>query len=344
MSRGSQSNRQAVVPVPAVRLLEGVVSEHKAGAAACRPPRAQAGEEPCAAVEHVYKLGDSTVVQRVVLRPGSRRLDFETSYNWKEDAAMLRTSFPVAVSATDATFEVQFGHIARPTHQNTSWDFAKDEVPAHKWADLSQRDYGVALLNDSKYGYKVKGSTLDLDLLRSCRYPKTAEQPEHAYTDQEQFHFTYSLFPHLGDHATGRVARAAYELNCPVREAPSSAPAAAGAASSLLGPAMSLLSVDTPDVIVETVKLAERDTFGTTKLVVRLYETAGGRVQASLGFGLRVASVTETNLLEQPLAGGSPLVVEAGHVVRLVFEPLQIKTIVVELVGVGSPTDAAARL
>ena len=106
---------------------------------------------------------------------------------------MLRTSFPVAVHADEATYEIQFGHIRRPTHRNTTWDLASDEVAAHNWADLSQSDYGVALLNDCKYGHKIKGDVIDLNLLRSVPYPGrrlvadadvAPGEPHGAYTDQ----------------------------------------------------------------------------------------------------------------------------------------------------------------
>jgi alpha-mannosidase len=99
-----------------------------------------------------YRTGaHTTLKQRAILTAGSRRLDFVTTCHWREPKAMLRTSFPVDVHAEKATYEIQFGSMERPTHTNTTWDLAKDECPAQKWADLSQRDYGVALLNDCKY-------------------------------------------------------------------------------------------------------------------------------------------------------------------------------------------------
>eukprot|EP01052_Picozoa_sp_SAG31_P046166 SAG31_NODE_8718_length_1400_cov_0.843966_1_plen_162_part_00 len=143
-----------------------------------------------------------------------------------------------------------------------------------------------------------------------------------------------------------QVAHAAYELNCPVRYIPVPTPAAVDCAASgsrHLSQSLSIVGIDTPDIIVETVKLAE-DACGQAKLVVRLYESAGGRVAATLQFGLPlvITTVTETNLLEKPLPPhvAPPLVVEPGNIVRLVFEPLQIKTIVVEFGA--KATDAAA--
>ncbi|MGC8780019.1 MAG: alpha-mannosidase, partial [Anaerolineae bacterium] len=122
---------------------------------------------PRAILEQIYRIGHSELRQEIVLTAGSGRLDFISRLRWREPRTMLRTSFPVAVHADEATYEIQFGHIRRPTHRNTTWDLARDEVAGHKWADLSQGDYGVALLNDCKYGHKIKGHTLDLNLLRS---------------------------------------------------------------------------------------------------------------------------------------------------------------------------------
>eukprot|EP01044_Picomonas_judraskeda_P003610 COSAG03_NODE_301_length_9204_cov_86.896870_6_plen_188_part_00 len=106
---------------------------------------------PTVSMVQQYRLGEhTTLTQQVLLVAGSRRLDFRTQAHWREPQAMLRTSFPVAVQSETAAFEIQMGTIHRPTHTNTTWDLAKSEVPAQKWADLSQRDYGVALLNDCK--------------------------------------------------------------------------------------------------------------------------------------------------------------------------------------------------
>jgi alpha-mannosidase len=177
----------------------------------------------------------------------------------------------VAVHADEATYEIQFGHIRRPTHRNTTWDLARDEVAAHKWVDVSQRDYGLALLNDCKYGHKVKGNVLDLDLLRSVPYPGPRlvqddevepdkvesdkvgpGEPHHAYTDQCDHEFTYALYPHPGDPIEGRVVQAGYALNVPLRVVPLQPQHGQRPAKA------SFLQVDSPCVIVEAVKRAER--------------------------------------------------------------------------------------
>lgn len=126
---------------------------------------------PKASITHSYKYRKSEMKQQIVLTQGSRRIDFITWINWQEPGKMIKTRFPLAIKADHAVCEIQFGSIKRPTHSNTTWEMAKDEVPAQKWVDISSRHYGVALLNDSKYGYRIKDSTLELTLLRCVRYP-----------------------------------------------------------------------------------------------------------------------------------------------------------------------------
>ena len=167
---------------------------------------------PVAGIRQVYHYEQdgrvSVLTQEIRLTAGSPRLDFVTHVDWKASARMLRTSFPVDVHANEATCEVQFGWIKRPTHENTTWDLARYEVCAQRWVDLSERGYGVALLNDCKYGHQLRGSVLDLNLLRSPHSPDPV-------ADRAEHEFTYSLYPHAGDHIAGGVLRAAAALNTP---------------------------------------------------------------------------------------------------------------------------------
>jgi len=279
-------------------------------------------EGPRAIVTQRYELGYSKLTQEIVLTAGSKRLEFRTIANWLERQSMLRTSFPVSVQSTDATYEIQFGHVKRPTHRNTSWDLAKDEVPAHKWADLSQRDYGVALINDCKYGHKIKGNVMDLCLLRSAPYPGPRHvqdnevkpgQPHHAHTDQGKQVFAYALFPHEGDHVAGGVIREAYEFNYPalvIDEKPH---------KGRLPIQHGFVTIDNKAVCIETVKKAE----DSGDLIVRLYESTGASVSCALRFGLSVAAVAETDLMEE-----NPKAIPLGDAaVRLSFGPFEIKTL-----------------
>jgi len=277
-------------------------------------------EGPFAILEQSYSIGHSTLKQTIKLSSGSKLLEFSTKATWREKNSMLRTSFPVDVFAENANFEVQFGHISRPTHTNTSWDMAKDEVAAHKWADISQRDYGVALLNDCKYGHKVKGRTLDLDLIRSLPHPGTVTfiekglkpgEPNHKYGDQCDHEFSYALLPHKGDHVEGGVVRAAYEFNVKPGEIKASGD---GSCQEL-----STVSVDSPAVVVEAVKASEDG----KAVVVRLYEATRASVKTKLSFGFQAASVEETNMLEE--AEGK-LKLQNGSV-ELDFKPFEIKTV-----------------
>jgi alpha-mannosidase len=255
--------------------------------------------------ESVYVYGASRLEQRVVLTAGSRRIDFQTRVDWRERDRMLRTAFPVDVETDKATCEIQFGSIERSTTDNTSWDAARIEVCAQRWVDLSQADRGVALLNDCKYGHRLKGSVIDIALLRGASHPDpTADIGEHE--------FTYALFPHDGDHRAGGVIRAAAELNAPL------AVAEGGRC-----PAGSLLSVEPVDgpctVIVEAVKLAE----DSSDLVARLYESQGRGARVRLSSALPLRGAAAANMLEEP-SGDVP--VENGAV-TLDFTPFQIRTV-----------------
>ena len=283
---------------------------------------------PRAILTQVYRLGHSELTQEIILVAGSPRLDFVSHLRWREPQTMLRTSFPVAVFAEEATYEIQFGHIRRPTHRNTTWDLARDEVPAHKWVDLSQRDYGVALLNDCKYGHKVKGNVIDLNLLRSVPYPgpRLVEdhdvapgEPHDGYTDHCDHVFTYALYPHAGDAVAGHVVQAGYELNVPLRTT------STGAHAGSLAQVDSFLSVDASNVIVEAVKQAEDG----DDLIVRFYECERRGARATVCFGLPVQSAVEVNLIEEAIG---PLAVE-GNAVVLDFRPFEIRSVRV-VVGV----------
>ena len=266
---------------------------------------------PRAAMHMRYRYGGSTLEQDVVLWADGRRVDFETRVDWRESGRMLRTSFPVAVRAREATCGIQFGSIRRPAHSDTPADRAKFEVCAQKWIDLSDGAYGVALLDDCKYGHRVQDGILDLNLLRSPHAPDPS-------ADRAAHEFIYALYPHAGDHVAGGVARAAYELNVPLRilGAPSGAK---------LPPRAAWLEVSAQHVIVETVKAAE-DGHG---IVVRLYEAAGAAADAELRCRLDLAGAALTNLVEE----GAELLPVAGNTARLTFRPFEIHTLRLELKG-----------
>jgi len=184
------------------------------------------------------------------------------------------------VMSPTATFDVQWGNVQRPTHRNTSWDWARFETCAHKWADLSEGNYGVALLNDCKYGYDIHGNVLRLTLLKSATNPDP-------HADQGQHRMTYSLLPHAGDWRAD-VPAAAYDLNDPIILR-----GVDGAAGGLKPAA--LVALDAPWAVIESVKRAE-DGRG---LIVRLFENQRNRGNLTLRTGFSVAEASVCNLLEE---------------------------------------------
>ncbi|MET7358162.1 glycoside hydrolase family 38 C-terminal domain-containing protein [Streptomyces sp. NPDC005562] len=257
------------------------------------------------AVRVVRAFGASRITQEIRLAAGSRRVDVVTDVDWHESEKVLKAAFPLDVHAERSAAEIQFGHVHRPTHANTGWDAARYEICAHRWLRVAEEGYGVAVLNDSTYGHDVTrtehdgtlGTTVRLTLLRAPHSP----DPE---TDQGPHRFTYALLPGAD---TGDAVAEGLALNLPLRVA--DAPALA-----------SLVSVDHPAVTVESVKLAD-DRSGD--VVVRLYESRGGRAAAVLGTSFPVARAEVTDLLERPLHEAETG--EAG--LALALRPFQIVTL-----------------
>ena len=156
-----------------------------------------------------WRFMDSTIEQKLILYQRIPRVDFETKVDWHEHQTLLKVAFPVDVYTSKAAYDIQFGNVERPTHWNTSWDWARFEVVGHKWADLSQRDYGISLLNDCKYGHDIKDNVIRLTLIKSGIQP----DPN---ADQGLHRFTYSLYPHTGDWYQGQTVPEAYSLNNPL--------------------------------------------------------------------------------------------------------------------------------
>ncbi|WP_030194271.1 glycoside hydrolase family 38 C-terminal domain-containing protein [Streptomyces sp. NRRL S-87] len=273
----------------------------------------EAGPER-ASVRVVRTFGASRAVQTLTLRAGSAVLDLETEVDWHETEKLLKAAFPLDVKADRTAAETQFGHVYRATHTNTSWEAAKFEICAHRWIHAEEPGWGVAVLNDSTYGHDVtrdvrpdggQTTTVRLSLLRAPRYP----DPE---TDRGTHTLRYALAPGAG---IGDAVRDGHRLNLPERTV-------RGA-----HPVEPLVAVDDDAVVVEAVKLAE-DRGGD--VVVRLYESLGGRATATLTAGFDLVGATGTDLLERPLeagAEGSPVTSVAGSRVGLALRPFQIVTL-----------------
>ena len=241
-----------------------------------------------------------------MIHAGLPRIDFPTQVDWREHQVLLKAAFPVTVNSPRATFEIQWGNVERPTHWNTSWDWARFESCAHKWIDLSEGDYGVSLLNDCKYGHDVKGHTMRLTLLKSGIMP----DPQ---ADQGRHEFAYALLPHQGDWRAGETVRHAYLFNMPAR-----AVHVPDARQGLLPATAALLQTDRPGLVVETVKPAE-DGPG---LIVRVYDAHNTRGAATLTFARAIVAAEETNMLEEPIGPAD----FAGHELRLAVRPYGIST------------------
>ena len=248
----------------------------------------------------------SDYVQRISLAHNSPRLDFDTTIDWRERHIMLKVAFPVDVLTPTATYEIQWGNTERPTHRNTSWDWARFETCAQKWVDLSEGDYGVSLLNDCKYGHDIRDNVMRISLLRSPTMP----DPE---ADQGEHRFAYSILPHAGRWSETTIAEA-YALNDPALAVRTERGAHASAAATT-----SLLSVDSPNIVIETVKRAE-DGNG---LIVRLYECRRTRTQATLTASFGVAAAYRANIMEENQAE----LAAQGKTVTFVAKPYEIITL-----------------
>ena len=249
-------------------------------------------------IQFTFRIGNSTVLQKIALKPQSKRIDFQTMVDWKEKHKMLRVHFPVSVRSEQATFDIQYGYVKRNSHTNTSWDKAKFEVVGHKYADLSDHDYGVALMNDCKYGYMVHDNLLDLNLLRSPSNPDPdADMGEHT--------FTYSLLPHKQDLIRSSVIT---ESTCLNREPLMFE----GVYSKVEIP----LSLSGEGLELTVLKKAEKEDFW----VARIVETHG---RNSEGLLKMCGEVTECNIIEWENFSGS---VDVENQLSLIFSPFEIRT------------------
>jgi len=264
------------------------------------------------AVELVYKMPiigkgpQSTIKQQMIVYANNPRIDFVTEVDWHEHHTVLKAAFPVDIRAAEATYQVAFGHLNRPTHTNTSWDAARFEVSAHRFADLGEHGYGVALMNDCKYGYHIHNNLMRLTLLRSSTAP-------HAFADQGRHEFTYSLLPHAGSFQDAGVVRAAAELNVPVIAI------ATDAHSGKLPATFRFVECNNPAAVIETIKPAE-DGKGT---IVRLYESHGSHANVTLKFADAAKAAEHVNLLEQPYDEDIALTT-SGNEVSFRMRPFQI--------------------
>jgi alpha-mannosidase len=254
------------------------------------------------AFEHA--IGDASRVRQVVrLDAGARRLEFRTTIEWAERHRLLKVAFPVLVRSSSATYEMQFGVQERPTHFNTVADLARFEVPGHRFVDVSEHGFGVALLTDSTYGYSAHAGTLRLSLLRGPTDPDPS-------ADLGTHELAYALFPHEGTWQDGGVVAEARRFGSPITWVEHG------------GLPGAFAEVDDAGLVLDTIKRAE----GGGGLVLRLYEAHGGRGVARVRLGVPFTAARFANVLEDP---GAPVEVD-GDALVLPYRPFSLLTVIVD--------------
>jgi alpha-mannosidase len=226
----------------------------------------------------------SFFTQEIILYEDIPRLDIEMKAEWWEDHVLLKVAFPVDVENDNASYEIPFASAARPTARNTDWEKARFEVPAIRWADLSDGDYGVSLLNDSKYGYDIRDNVMRLTLLRSPLWPDPM-------ADKGKHRFSYALYPHKGDWKEADTVLRGYEFNYPLHaffldSHPGEYP-----------PSFSFFKASPSNIILVTIKKAE----DRESLILRLYESEGNEAEALVEFIHRPDKIYELDLMENRL-------------------------------------------
>ncbi|MFD0678730.1 MULTISPECIES: alpha-mannosidase [unclassified Paenibacillus] len=271
-----------------------------------------------AVIRFKWEYGPTRIEQDMILYADHPRIDFSTWVDWHERETLLKVAFPVCVRAAAATYEIQFGHVQRPTHWNTSWDYARFETCAHKWVDLSERGFGVSLLNDCKYGHDIKDHVMRLTLIKSSNKP----DPQ---CDKGEHTFTYSLLPHEGDWFTAGTAEQAHRLNVPVTVmeiADSSTVAnhasSAGTTANVLPAELSFISVAGDHVMIDSIKKAE----DSDSWIVRCYEYAGKRGHVMFHTHYSIVEAAEVNLAELEAEAMNHEANEIGAY----FNPFELKT------------------
>ncbi len=247
---------------------------------------------------NTYKYGKSSLIQKVILTTGIPYVEFETVVNWQETHKMLRADFRPMTYSDKVRCDIQFGNLKRSTKDETSIEKAQFEICAHKWVNLDDGEYGISLINDSKYGHRVKEGLISLNLLRSPVYPDP-------YADRGEQHFRYALYPYKGNFEDSLTQEYAYAFNNPIT-----------ITKGLEYP--SFASSNRKNIVIETVKKSN-DGQGT---LLRIYESQGKATVAKIACGQNYVECYQTNMLEE---GGEPINLEA-----LSFTPYEVKTIILK--------------
>ncbi len=246
-------------------------------------------------------FGLSAVTQRYTVRAGSARLDITFDIDWHENEKLLSLMVPLDVHTSEAICDVQFGHVKRPTHASDSWDAAKFEVCAHRYVDVSEPSFGVAVLNNGRFGHSLHDGGVRVSLLRAPKYP----DPD---ADHGQHSVTISVLPH--GNGLHDVLHEAEALNLPLR-------VVTGRATT---PSKPVVSIDHRGVQISSVKNSDD---GSGDLIVRLYEGCGDRTRLTVRTPLPIGAAFRCNLLEEPLEG-----IECSDgIVALAVRPFELVTL-----------------
>lgn len=259
-----------------------------------------------AVIRFKYKYMSTTIIQDMIVYANSNRIDFKTNVDWREKKQLLKVAFVVDIRSTMATYDVQFGNVKRPTHWNTSWDRARFESVAQQWVDLSERNYGVSLLNNCKYGHDIKDNVMRLTLLKSATHPDPVQ-------DQGEQNFTYSLLPHSGDFIDGNTVKHAYELNQPLR-------AIKGMLKSEVK--KQLFKFNDANILVDAIKKAEDEDM----IIIRFHDYSGSRQNVSIDSDYEINGWMETNLMEKPIED-----LRNENSINVVVNPYEIKTLMIKM-------------
>ncbi len=249
----------------------------------------------------------SKFVQDISLDAGADFIVIDNDIDWHETHVLLKAAFPLAATGPKATYEIPYGSIERTTTRNNSWEKAKFEVPAQRWADLGDATHGLSLLNDVKFGYDAEGNTLRLTLLRSATWPDEV-------ADKGRQQFRYALYPHAGSWKQALTVRRGYELNDPLKAEQVFPHTGA------LPAEHSWASIENPNVTLTAIKKAE----DSDALIFRMYEWAGTATDVKLHIPPGATYAIETNLMEKPEGGHLAF---SGDIVTVPIKPYEILTI-----------------
>lgn len=282
--------------------IELYYSQKKDIVKACAPAKLLENGEVRTVIHFSYTYHLTKIEQDMIVYNDNRRIDFKTWVDWQEADRLLKVAFPVDIRSTKASYDIQFGYVERPTHYNTSWDYARFEVVGHKWADLSENGYGVSLMNDCKYGYSIFENVMSLTLLKSTKYPDTT-------MDMCEHTFTYALYPHAGTLVEGGVIEESTALNLPLT-------VSCGSPKN----SSKIFTIEGNGVNVDAIKKAESEDC----LILRVHECFGGKTHVKVGSEYGITRYATCNLLEdretEPVSGSA---------IEFDLKPFEIKTFMV---------------